>query len=242
MRGIWAVPIIVSILIIGTLVLSQDAFAPHNDPTLIVTPDRQSGPINQLQTFTVEFSKTGIVDSSILTITCDPPIQTNFNPNIVRFEPEQFTVNSNTPGIVICEAKVVGQGRATGESRLREFVVISDFVPLFNSLALATCEEDLGVCEEDLGVCEEDLGVCEGERDAFEFDLGVCEEDLGVCEGERDAFEFDLGVCEEDFDDLLAILLSGEITICHNEKKTLTIGLDAFGTHAGHGDTIGSCE
>ena len=49
MKGIWAVSVIASILIIGTLVLSQDAFAPHNDPTVIVTPDRQSGPINELQ-------------------------------------------------------------------------------------------------------------------------------------------------------------------------------------------------
>jgi len=41
--------------------------------------------------------------------------------------------------------------------------------------------------------------------------------------------------------DLESILLSGEITICHNGDKTKTISLAAYGTHVGHGDTMGEC-
>jgi len=41
---------------------------------------------------------------------------------------------------------------------------------------------------------------------------------------------------------LFDILLSGEITICHNGDKTMTISLGSLGGHLGHGDTIGSCS
>ena len=40
---------------------------------------------------------------------------------------------------------------------------------------------------------------------------------------------------------LLDILLSGEITICHNDSKTITVSLGAFGKHFLHGDAIGEC-
>jgi len=46
---------------------------------------------------------------------------------------------------------------------------------------------------------------------------------------------------QTDIQSLLDILSSGEITICHNGDKTKTISLAAFGTHVGHGDTIGEC-
>jgi len=41
---------------------------------------------------------------------------------------------------------------------------------------------------------------------------------------------------------LFDILLSGEITICHNDSKTITVSLGAFGKHFLHGDAIGACE
>jgi len=41
---------------------------------------------------------------------------------------------------------------------------------------------------------------------------------------------------------LFEILLSGEITICHNDSKTITVSLGAFGKHFLHSDAIGACE
>jgi len=263
MRAVWTVPVIAIILLLS-IGLSHESFAGFFGliGEIPVTPDRQSSLVGETQTYSVIFGLGGDFPRGppTLTVSCDPTVEANFPPIILDFVPTDFTITSDTPGIFRCEAVVEGNNRGTGDPRARDFILTGDFVAVFNTPpimcglntvldtptnkclvapvitdALATCEGDLGVCEGDLGVCEGDLGVCEGERDAFEFDLGVCEGDLGVCEE-------DLDTANQDFSDLLAILLSGKITICHDDVKTQTISVAAFGTHFLHGDTIGACQ
>ena len=45
-----------------------------------------------------------------------------------------------------------------------------------------------------------------------------------------------------ELESLFDILLSGEITICHDDSKTITVSLAAFGKHFVHGDSIGACS
>jgi len=184
MRAIWIVPIIVSILILGTLGLSQDVFATHN-AHVVVTPDRQSGLVNQLQTFSVEFKSDGKireiggVPDSTLTISCDPPIQTNFPSKVVRFVPQDFTVKSGTPGIFICEAEVKGQGRSTGDNRFRPYAVSFTFVPVFNSLAPDTTITEVKDFTKDILLQSGDSVLTQGTLAQVQFSF-TGTDDIGV--------------------------------------------------------------
>jgi len=61
-------------------------------------------------------------------------------------------------------------------------------------------------------------------------------------ECEPDVTQSQLDSAEAEIQSLFDILLSGEITICHNDSKTITVSLGAFGKHFLHGDAIGACE
>ena len=223
MRAIWIVPVIASILILGTLGLAQEAEA-HTSIVAESSKTQEVGTTISYVGFVDQFTGS---QTTTFSVSCDSPATAGIAPTSISGPGVPFVVKvtSSVAGTFDCTitAKLFQRG-ALQHTDLR--IVTSTF-----SDALASCIDD--------------LGVCEGERDAFEFDLGVCEGDLGVCEGDRDAFEFDLGVCGDDLaicTEDLAACQSIRIEICHDDEETLSVSAEEIAAHTAHGDELGPCD
>jgi len=81
--------------------------------------------------------------------------------------------------------------------------------------------------------CEGAVGASCGEGTTLNTETNECEPDVTQAQ---------LNEAKAETQSLFDILLSGEITICHNDSKTITVSLGAFGKHFLHGDAIGPCE
>jgi hypothetical protein len=257
MRAVWIVPLIVGIMILGTSGLSQESFAFHfgHHPLTVVTPDEQSGPVNQLQTFSVQFDQSGDVSSSQLSISCNPSIQTNFNPNIQNHVPQEFTVNSNTPGIFICEARVDGSARATGEGREQQMIGLATFIPVFNSLPPPPVMCGPGTILNDENKCipnPDEVIMCGPGTILNDENKCIPNPDEVIMCGPGTILN-DENKCVPDYanicgegtilnDDNQCVPEPKKVDVCHKGKKTINISSNAVPAHLAHGDTLGQCS
>jgi len=261
------IPILISLTVAIVIAFSMpQAEAGHSS---ITGDSSRTGLVGDTLTYTGFVNQFFGTESSLFSISCDSPATGTVSPTRINAggRPITVTVTSAVAGEFECTVLVEHCGPFKGQfpcerngrnvDHSDELVYTSTFnnpppppimcgsgtVPQGNE-----CVQDPVVTQQIIEL-QSDLTDCQSQNDQLTSDLVQCEADnvtlnqqIINLQGIITGLESTIADLQSEIQNLLDILLSGEITICHKEKNTQTIGLDAFGTHAGHGDTIGPCE
>ena len=100
-------------------------------------------------------------------------------------------------------------------------------------------------------VCDSEtllIAQLQADNNALQASLTVCQNGLNQCQADNNVLQTTILTLQNTITDLqsevqnlLDILVSGDITICHKDK-TQIVSVASLGNHLNHGDTIGACE
>jgi len=239
MRAQFVIPVLVSILILGSFGLSQQVFAAHlGCSTNTDCDDGNACTVdNCLTLFGICTHAPGNAGDVCRTSTdaCDAPETCD---GVRGFCPVDAKSPADTacgnPGDGICDLQDTCDGAGNCVDEVAQVTVSCREAD--NDCDAEELCDGAGSCPADVfepagNVCGiPTFGVdqnCDG--------AGICVPSSAITCGEGTTFNEDTSECE-------ANICEPKVDVCHKNKTTINISLNALPAHLNHGDTVGACE